>query len=198
MRGRVSESTNGLPRSSSARSSNHTRLPTASIQRASIEAMLALAGEGGAPRMRASALSAMARFESQRGRIDEGVVLAEQAIAIAAAIGAESVEVDARYVLAHGLARLGRVRRSASSGLGTARERRRRAVPRSGGRARCRSKWRSRVPGRTRRRRSGRRLRFSKSPVRPAIRNWRSHPLMQLAWTSQPTLDAALVRKRYA
>ena len=85
-----------------------TRLPTASGRGASIEAMLALAGEGGAPRMRASALSAMARFESQRGRIDEGVVLAEQAIAIAAAIGAESVEVDARYVLAHGLARLGR------------------------------------------------------------------------------------------
>jgi predicted ATPase/DNA-binding SARP family transcriptional activator len=77
-------------------------------QRASIEAMLALAKDGAVPRMRAIGLAALGRFESLRGNLEQAAVHAEEAIAIAVATGAESVEVDARYLLAHGLARLGR------------------------------------------------------------------------------------------
>lgn len=167
-------------------------------QRSTIEAMLALAKEGGSPRMRAIGLTALGRFESQRGHIGEGVVLVEEAIGIAVASGAEAVEVDARYILAHGLARLGRYdeahvqiealrENAADERLATLRRTRALQIEMA-------------IAG------SRQDTAASQHAAAEIMEIARSTgdmelevaSLMQLAWSSQPTLDAALVRRRYA
>ncbi len=167
-------------------------------QRVTIEAMLALAKDGGAPRMRAIGLTALGRFESQRGHLAEGTALVEEAIAIAVASGAEAVEVDARYILAHGLARLGRYdeaqvqiealrERAVDERLATVRRTRALQIEMA-------------IAGTRQDTGSSQRAAAEIMEIARSTGDMELEvaSLMHLAWSSQPTLDAALVRRRYA
>ena len=159
--------------------------------------MLLITKDGGTARMRAIALTALGRFESQRGNINEGIEAVREALGIAAACGAADVEIDARYILAHGLARLGKYEEAE---LQVAALREDRGDERLVLRRTRALQIEMAIAGTKQDTPSSHRAANEILEIARTTgdRELEVAALMQLAWSSQPSMDSSVVRKRYA
>jgi DNA-binding SARP family transcriptional activator len=166
-------------------------------QHETIETMRALAQADGTPRMRAIALTALGRFDSQRGNLAESIDAAAEALALALSAGAGDVEIDARYLLAHGLARLGRYD---EAGLQTVALREEAGDERTTLRQTRAFQIEMAIAGAKQDTAASHRAATAVLEIARSTGDLELEiaSLMQLAWSSQPTLDAPLVRRRYA